>query len=122
MQALFRAVVALLAAVLGLGLFAFTSSPASADDVAATRQDGVTLFHDDDDDDDDDGDDDTDSTFDSNTGESHDATGSKETAVSKDRDLSVDDNTTDKTMDGGDPTIDRSQNRTNDKSKNDTSL
>lgn len=123
MQLIFRTVIAALAAVLGLSLFALTSTSANAsDELVATRQDGVTLLSDDDDDtgDDDTGDDDTDVTFDSNTGESHDATGSRETAVSQDRDLSNDDRTKDKTMDGGDPTIDHTENRTNDSTKNDT--
>ena len=123
MQTLFRAVIALLAAVLGLGLYAFTTGTANADEVAATREDGITLLHDDSDDDTDgDGDDDTDgvTTFDSNTGDSNDATGSRVTAVSQDRDVSNDDLTKDRTMDGGDPTRDHSASSTNDSTKNDT--
>lgn len=120
MQALFRAAIAALAALLGFGLFALgQSGAASADDVAATRQDGITLLTDHDDDDD--GDDATDeSTFDSGTGESEDATGSRETPASVDRDISVDDLTVDRTLDGGDPTIDTTANHTNDRTRNDT--
>lgn len=124
MQALFRAAIAVFAAVLSLGLFAFTqSASASDDDVAATRQDGITLLHDDDSDDDGDDDDTTTdgvTTFDSNTGESNDATGSRVTGVSRDRDLSNDDLTRDRTMDGGDPTRDFTENHTNDNTRNDT--
>lgn len=123
MQTLFRAVVAAFAALLGLGLFAATqSSAASGDDLAATREDSVTVLSTDDGDDDDDDDDDSDDsdTFDSNTGESEDGTGSRVTVVSRDRDISNDDLTKDRTMDGGDPTRDVTQNLTNDASRNDT--
>lgn len=123
MQALLRAAIAAFAALLGLGLFALVQSgPATADDVVATRQDGIALLHEDsgdDGDDNDDGDDDP-ATFDSRTGESNDATGSRVTAVSRDRDISNDDLTKDRTMDGGDPTRDLTQNHTNDNTRNDT--
>lgn len=56
-----------------------------------------------------------------NTGlDSDDATNSRVTAVSEDRDESSDDITKDRTLDGGDPTRDFSQNLTNDASANDT--
>lgn len=126
MQGLFRAMIAAFAALLGFGLFALTqSTSATADDVVAKRDDSSTvlLSHDDDDDDDDDGDDDADETgasSPSGTGVSNDGTGSRVTAVSRDRDISNDDLTKDMTMDGGDPTRDFSQNHTNDASRNDT--
>ena len=128
MQGLFRATIAALAALLGFGLFALTqSTSATADDVVAKRDGSSTvlLSHDDDDDDDDDDadDDDTDETgasSPSGTGVSNDGTGSRVTAVSRDRDISNDDLTKDRTMDGGDPTLDRTANHTNDASKNDT--
>ena len=123
MQTLMRAAIAFLAALLGAGLLAFTQASASTgdDDVSATRQDRVTVQSDDDNDDGDrDDDDDADTTFDSVTGVSNDGTGSRETAVSRDRDVSVDDLTKDRTMDGGDPTRDLTQNHTNDSTRNDT--
>lgn len=122
MQSLIRAAIALLAALLGASLFAFAQSSAAAgDEVAATRQDGVTLFHDDDSDDSDDDDDDDDvTTFDSGTGVSNDGTGSRVTGVTDDRDVSVDDLTKDRTLDGGDPTRDLTENHTNDSTRNDT--
>ena len=128
MQGLFRATIAALAALLGFGLFALTqSTSATADDVVAKREDSATVLlsedDDDDDGDDDDNDDDTDVTgasSPSGTGVSNDGTGSRVTAVSRDRDVSNDDLTKDRTMDGGDPTRDFSQNHTNDASRNDT--
>ena len=132
MQGLFRAAIAAFAALLGFGFFAMTASaPASADDVVAKREDSASvLLSEDDDDDDDDETDMTDTTdtvgtsagtsFDSNTGVSNDATGSRVTAVSRDRDISNDDLTRDWTRDGGDPTRDFTQNHTNDASRNDT--
>ena len=57
----------------------------------------------------------------SRTGNSNDATGSRHTAVSRDRDRSRGDRTRDWTRDGaGDRTRDRSAGQTNDKSRNDT--
>ena len=57
----------------------------------------------------------------SRTGNSNDATGSRHTAVSRDRDRSRGDKTRDWTRDGaGDRTRDRSAGHTNDKSRNDT--
>ena len=130
MQALFRATIAAFAALLGLGLFAMTAStPASADDVVAKREDSANVLlseddddddDDDDDNDDDDDDDDTGASSPSGTGVSNDGTGSRVTAVSRDRDISNDDLTKDRTMDGGDPTRDLTQNHTNDASRNDT--
>lgn len=122
MQGLFRATIAAFAALLGLGLFAVTqSTSATADDMVAKREDSSTvlLSHDDDGG----GDDDTDETgasSPSGTGVSNDGTGSRVTAVSRDRDISNDDLTKDWTRDGGDLTRDFSQNHTNDASRNDT--
>lgn len=146
MQALFRAAIAAFAALLGFSLFALVqSSAANGEEVVATRQDGVTLLSEDDGGDDSDGDGDqtggvttgntntstgrgvtngdttlTGATFASRTGVSNDATGSRMTVVSRDRDISADDLTKDRTMDGGDPTRDRTANHTNDRTKNDT--
>ena len=124
MQGLFRATIAAFAALLGLGLFALTqSTSATADDMVAKRDDSSTvlLSHDDDDDDDDGNDDDeTGASSPSGTGVSNDGTGSRVTAVSRDRDISNDDLTKDMTRDGGDLTRDFSQNHTNDASRNDT--
>ncbi|KAA1420584.1 hypothetical protein FE697_016670 [Mumia zhuanghuii] len=55
-----------------------------------------------------------------NSGRSRDRTNSRKTKVSRDRDRSRADKTRDWTRDGGDRTRDRSANRTNDRSKNDT--
>lgn len=127
MQGLFRAAIAALAAVLGFGLFALTqSASATAEDVVAKREDSATVLLSEDDGDED-GDDDTDTDSEetgasspSGTGVSNDATGSRVTSVSRDRDISNDDLTKDRTMDGGDPTLDRTANSTNDATKNDT--
>lgn len=120
MQGLSRAAIAALAALLGLGLFAMTASaPASADDVVAKPEDSASIVLSEDDDDDDD-DETTGASSPSGTGVSNDGTGSRVTAVSRDRDISGDDLTKDMTMDGGDPTRDFSQNHTNDASRNDT--
>ncbi len=123
MQGIFRAMIAAFAALLGLGLFAMTAStPASADDVVGKREDSSNvLLSEDDEDNDGDGDDDvTGASSPSGTGVSNDGTGSRVTAVSRDRDLSNDDLTKDWTRDGGDLTRDFSQNHTNDASRNDT--
>ena len=129
MQGLFRAAIAVLAGLLGFGLFALVQSgAATGDEVAATRQDGITLASDDDGDEDEDEDETPDgvtvttgaTTFDSVSGESQDGTGSGVTVVSVDNDVSVDDLTKDRTLDGGDPTRDFSENRTNDGTRNDT--
>ncbi|MGH8892374.1 MAG: hypothetical protein ACRDWY_03570 [Actinomycetes bacterium] len=118
MHALFRALVASFAALLGFTLFALAqSTAASGDDVAVKREDTVSVLSADDDDDDDE---DTEATFDSNTGESADGTSSRVTGVSRDRDVSNDDLTKDRTMDGGDPTRDHTQNHTNDATRDDT--
>jgi len=125
MQGLFRATIAAFAALLGLGLFALTqSTSASADDVVA-RQDSYTVLLSEDDADNDGDDDDTDDDTDSVTnvdasGVSHDATNSRVTSVSRDRDISRGDLTQDVTMDGGDRTMDHTQNHTNDASRNDS--
>ena len=68
-----------------------------------------------------DDDDDDDTTFNSGTGDSNDGTNSRETRVSRDKDRSRDDLTKDRTRDGKGPSKrDWSQNRTNDRSRNDT--
>lgn len=121
MQSLFRALVAGLAALLALSLLSFAqSTAASAEEYGATRQDGVTLLEEGDEDDDEDETDEESLSFQSNTGTSNDATGSRETAVSRDRDVSRDDLTRDFTLDGGELTRDRSANHTNDRTRNDT--
>jgi len=125
MQGIIRAMIAAFAALLGLGLFAMiASTPASAEDVVAKREDSSTVLLSEDDEDndgdDDDADDATGASSPSGTGVSNDGTGSRVTAVSRDRDVSNDDLTKDRTMDGGDPTRDFSQNHTNDASRNDT--
>lgn len=122
MQRLLRALIAAFAALLGLGMFAMvSSSTAAADDVVAKREDSATvLLSEDDDDDDDDDDTSTSVSSPSGTGVSNDATSSRVTSVSRDRDVSRDDLTKDRTMDGGDVTRDLTSNHTNDASRNDT--
>jgi hypothetical protein len=61
-----------------------------------------------------------DDTNDDSTGDSDDATGSRHTGVSRDRDRSRGDLTRDWTRDGGDQTRDHSRGHTNDKTRNDT--
>ena len=128
MQGLYRAMIAAFAALLGFGLFATTATSASAHDVVANRDDSATVLLSEDDDNDDDDDDDADTNSDLGatdvntdaSGVSNDATNSRVTGVTNDRDISQGDLTVDRTMDGGDPTRDFSQNHTNDASKNDT--
>ena len=126
MQGLYRAMIAAFAALMGFGLFAMTATSATAHDVDGKREDSATVLLSEDDDDDDDDDTDTNSDLgatDVNTdasGVSNDATNSRVTGVTNDRDISQGDLTVDRTMDGGDPTVDHTQNHTNDASKNDT--
>ena len=108
-----------LAGLVGVGLMSFPATTVAAnlgDDAITKREDSVTelILVDDDDDDD---------TGGTNTGFSratNDNTRSNFTRVSRDRDLSRSDKTRDWTRDGGDRTRDWSQNRTNDRSRNDT--
>jgi hypothetical protein len=112
-----------LAGTLTGALMAYAVPTAFGSDTAAFMRnddlpDVITTV--DDDDDDDSGGDDT-TSFNSGTGNSNDGTNSRETRVSRDRDLSRDDLTKDRTRDGQGPSKrDWSQNRTNDRSRNDT--
>lgn len=127
MNIVLRYLVAMLAAVIGAGLFLVATptagaSAASDNDraVIGKRQEGIAdLVTVDDDDDDARGDD----TSRSGTGHSrsgNDNTNSRVTKVSRDRDLSRRDLTKDWTRDGGDKTRDHSRNYTNDRSRQDT--
>lgn len=102
-----------------LGLLSLSSVAASAEDGLKRDEDSVELVLATDDDDDDDS-----NSGASNTGSSRsgpDATNSRVTEVSRDRDLSRGDKTRDWTTDGpGDRTRDWSANKTNDRSRNDT--
>ncbi len=116
-----------LAGLVGVGLMTFPSTTVAAnlgDDAVTKREDNVTeLVLVDDDDDDDTGANSGTRTRSRNTGfsrASNDNTRSNFTKVSRDRDLSRSDKTRDWTRDGGDRTRDWSQNRTNDRSRNDT--
>jgi len=123
-----------LAGTLTGALMAYTVPTAFGSDDAAFKRnedtpDVVTTVDDDDDDDSlagRSGADDTstggdNTSFNSGTGNSNDGTNSRETRVSRDRDLSRDDLTKDRTRDGQGPSKrDWSQNRTNDRSRNDT--
>jgi len=129
MQGLLRAATAAFAAILGFGLFAAVqSTTASADDLSTKPEDSVSVLSTDDGDDDEDEDEDEDPDTDAGatdvntdaSGVSNDATSSRVTSVSRDRDVSNGDLTKDRTMDGGDPTRDLTQNHTNDQSRNDT--
>lgn len=110
-----------LAGAVGVGVLAWPTAAAFADDELYVKRDErtaemVAL----DDDDDDDTNDDTDS---SNTGFSkatNDNTASNFTGVSRDRDRSRSDKTRDWTRDGGDRTRDWTANKTNDRSRADT--
>lgn len=124
MQTLFRSMVAALAALFGFGLFAMTQATgASANDIAAKREDSANVVladHDDDYDDDYN----TRWTRDNHTNVSRmsrDATNSRFTRVSRDRDFSRRDLTRDWTRDGGgDLTRDHSRHHTNDSTRHDT--
>jgi hypothetical protein len=118
-----KAVVFATAGTMAAGLFALQAS--AAGDLAFKRDDDavdviMTV-------DDDDYDDDT-SAFENGTSRDgtgvsrsrRDATNSRLTGVSRDRDLSRRDLTRDFTFDGGDRTRDWSANRTNDRSRHDT--
>lgn len=115
------------AGLTAFGLVAMSSPTlASASDEAAKREDDapslVLVADDDDDDTNDDGDDDdTDGpSYTDQSRETNDNTNSRVTGVSRDRDHSRGDKTRDWTRDGGDRTRDWSQNKTNDRSRNDT--
>ena len=101
------------------------TATAADSDLAKREEDRVELVLVDDRDDDDTNDDtgtgNTGNTGNSGTGNSNDATNSRFTAVSRDRDLSRGDKTRDWTKDGsGDRKRDWSANKTNDVSRNDT--
>lgn len=119
-------VAAFSAAALGVGAIAASGATAAPDanDPMAKREENLNLVltaADDDDDDTDTGGDDTSVSVNRDaTGVSRDATNSRFTRVSRDRDYSRGDLTRDWTRDGGDSTRDYSENRTNDSSRNDT--
>jgi hypothetical protein len=129
MARIYRALIAAFAVLFGLGLALMSTTGANAGE-DAKREDDVreiaTVSYDDDDDDDTNtGNTNTgNNTVNSNdrTGDSNDGTNSRVTAVSRDKDRSRGDLTKDFTRDGkgGDRTRDWSQNRTNDRSRNDT--
>jgi hypothetical protein len=103
--------------------YAVPAANAAKDAVYTRAEDSADVVMTMDDDDDDDSNDNTDNSrsFNSGTGNSNDNTNSRETRVSRDRDLSRDDLTKDRTNDGpGKNNRDWSQNRTNDRSRNDT--
>lgn len=107
------------------GLLALPISSAFADDGVTLKRDDdgadLVLVTDDDDGLDGDGATNTGASGDNTSGvNSNDATNSRKTAVSRDRDLSRGDKTRDWTRDGGDRTRDWSQHKTNDRSRNDT--
>jgi hypothetical protein len=116
-----------LVGLLGAGLLAIPGATVAApSDGAFLKRDEdvseVVLVADDDDDDTNDKSR-TQDTRSRNTGASRstrDHTRSNFTKMSRDRDLSRGDKTRDWTRDGGDRTRDHSQNRTNDRSRNDT--
>ena len=110
------------ATLLALGLLPTSIASAADSDLVKREEDRVELVLVDDRDDDDTNDDtDTGNTGNSGTGNSNDATNSRFTAVSRDRDLSRGDKTRDQTLDGsGDRKRDWSANKTNDASRNDT--
>ncbi len=108
-------------------LLAWPVSSAHADDDTAIKRDedtpDVVLVADDDDDDTADrvaGGDTNTRSRNSRSRNSNDATNSRHTGVSRDRDHSRGDRTKDWTRDGGDGTRDRSAGHTNDRSRNDT--
>jgi len=118
-----------LAGLLGAGLLAMPGAAVSA----SAPSDGAFVKRDEDvsevvlvaDDDDDDTNDksrsrDTRSRFTGNSRSTRDHTRSNFTRMSRDRDRSRGDKTRDWTRDGGDRTRDHSQNRTNDRSRNDS--
>lgn len=115
-----------LAGLVGVGLMSFQGTTVAAnlgDDAVTKREDSVAELVLVDDDDDGDSNDDSGSQASRFTGfskASNDNTRSNFTKVSRDRDLSRSDKTRDWTRDGGDRTRDWSQNRTNDRSRNDT--
>ena len=115
------------AGVLGLAFALLAGLPMGA--ALAVDRDDVVLKREDDqaevavmDDDGDDGDDSGNTGNSGNTSgvNSNDATGSRHTSVSRNRDRSRGDLTRDWTKDGGDRTRDHSRHHTNDGSRNDT--
>jgi hypothetical protein len=126
---LHRGGIASLAGALGVGLFLLLPGSANASsEPAVTKRDetaGVLVTAADDDDDDDSADSRSRVTRSETSASlvsrvSRDATNSRVTRASRDRDISVSDRTRDWTMDGGDRTRDRSADSTNDRSRHDT--
>ncbi len=121
MQSIIRTGILTLAGSIGLGLastgVANALSTPDQTDLALNKRElsSVVLAVEDDDDDDDS----RDNSY-SRSAVSHDATNSRYTAVSRDRDRSWGDLTRDWTRDGGDRTKDHSRYMTNDSSRNDT--
>ena len=124
MNRIFRGTAVLAAAVLGIGVLALGGPASSSEDQVTKREESLNLVLTGDDDDDDDtdtgGGGDTYSANQDSSGVSNDGTNSRFSRVSRDRDNSRGDLTKDFTRDGGDRTRDFSQNRTNDRSRNDT--
>jgi len=127
MNIVLRYLVAMLAAVIGAGLFLVatptTGASAASDNdraVIGKRQEGIADLVTVDDDDDDARGDDTSRSGTGNSRSGNDNTNSRVTKVSRDRDLSRRDLTKDWTRDGGDKTRDHSRNYTNDRSRQDT--
>jgi hypothetical protein len=130
-DSLLRGGIATVAGATGVGLFLLLPGAASATDdaVVSKREDQVSVLVTADDDDDDSNDATTDGASISretrfsgiNSRVSRDATNSRVTPVSRDRDLSRGDLTRDWTRDGGgDRTRDWTKNTTNDSSRHDT--
>ena len=112
-----------LAGVVGVGLLSFSGSTVAADggeDAYIKREEAATELVLVDDDDDGDSNDNSRSRFTGHSRATGDHTRSNFTKMSRDRDKSRSDKTRDWTRDGGDRTRDWSQNRTNDRSRNDT--
>jgi hypothetical protein len=114
-----------LAGLLGLGLLAgpavsSLSAQRGNDDGFIKREEHAAELVLVDDDDDADSNSNSRSRFTGYSRSTNDSTGSNFTRVSRDRDLSRSDKTRDWTRDGGDRTRDHSNNRTNDRSRNDS--
>ncbi len=120
---LIRSGVAGLSGALAVGFVALLPTAAASDDEAYTKRDeqaSVLVTADDDDSDDDSGTTRETAFSGANSGVSRDATNSRVTPVSRDRDRSVGDLTRDWTRDGGDRTRDWTPMNTNDNSGHDT--
>jgi hypothetical protein len=119
-----RVIVALMTAVLGIGLMGTAVAAGSPSEPAVLREEDATevvVAYDDDDDGQGGNTGNTGRSFKSGTGNSNDGTNSRVTGVSKDKDRSRDDLTKDWSKDGpGAKRRDWSRHQTNDASKNDT--